>query len=121
MEGDYDYYLQKRDTLLAARGNNNSPPVPVKSQPAPAVQPKKQKKLSWAENKELEGMEEAIMLAEEEVSKLEEVFQDPDFFAKHGTELPALQKSLEEAKIRCESLYARWAELENKKAELEKM
>ncbi len=121
VEGDYDYYLQKKDSLLAARGANNPAPVPVKSQPVPVVQPKKQKKLTWAENKELEGMEEAIMLAEEEVSKMEEVFQEPDFFAKHGAELPALQKSLEEAKSRCESLYARWAELENKKAELEKI
>ncbi|MBR2363973.1 MAG: ABC transporter ATP-binding protein, partial [Lentisphaeria bacterium] len=65
------------------------------------------------------GMEEAIMLAEEEVARLENIFQEPDFFAKHGAELPSLQKALDEAKAKSEALYARWNELETKKAMLE--
>ncbi len=119
-EGDYDYYLQKKDLLLASKLPADPVSAPKKSTENSAVQVKKQKKLSWAENKELEGMEEAILLAEEEVKKLEEIFQMPDFFAKHGAELPALQKSLDEAKAKCEALYVRWEELENKKAMLEK-
>ncbi|MBO5760833.1 MAG: ABC-F family ATP-binding cassette domain-containing protein, partial [Lentisphaeria bacterium] len=107
-EGDYDYYLQKKDLLLASKLPADPVSAPKKSTENSAVQVKKQKKLSWAENKELEGMEEAILLAEEEVKKLEEIFQMPDFFAKHGAELPALQKSLDEAKAKCEALYVRW-------------
>ena len=111
--------MQKKDLLLASKLPADPVSAPKKSTENSAVQVKKQKKLSWAENKELEGMEEAILLAEEEVKKLEELFQMPDFFAKHGAELPALQKSLNEAKEKCEALYVRWEELETKKAMLE--
>ena len=64
-------------------------------------------------------MEEKIAAAEEKVSSLETAFCDPELFAKRPKEVPEMQAALERAKEELEQLYARWEELENKKAELE--
>ena len=42
------------------------------------------------EKKELEGMEEAILVAEEEVSRIEGLFADPEFHSKHGNKTSEL-------------------------------
>ena len=66
--GDYDYSLEKRlEREAAAVGA--AIPVPVKKTPVPVKA--KPKKLSYKEQKELDGMEEAIIAAEEKVSELE--------------------------------------------------
>ena len=113
--GDYDYYLSRRDILVAPEEKT---PEPEKK--AVQVRPRSAaKKLSYAEQRELDGMEEAIASAEEKVNKLETAFCDPELFSKRPKDVPALQTELEEAKNALEKLYSRWEELENKKAELE--
>ena len=113
--GDYDACLEKlqsRRASLAAASSDRAHPS------APPVQPparKTKKKLSWAENNELEGMEQAVLEAEDRVNKLEQIFQTPDFYAKHGQEAARLKEELESAKKTCEDLYARWDFLEKKK------
>jgi ABC transport system ATP-binding/permease protein len=82
------------------------------SKPAPtAVKPKK---LSFREQKEWEQMESAIMAAEESVAKREvEVTR-----ASPGdhTAMATACRALEEAQREVEKLYARWQELEAKRA-----
>ena len=115
--GDYDSCLEK----LQTRKNASAPPSASPRNAAPASDTrtpplrKEKKKLSWAENKELEGMEQAILEAETRVSELEAVFQTPDFYARHGHEAARLKEDLEEARRECERLYSRWEFLENKK------
>jgi formate-dependent nitrite reductase cytochrome c552 subunit len=60
-------------------------------------------------------MEQAVLEAEDRVNKLEQIFQTPDFYAKHGQEAARLKEELESAKKTCEDLYARWDFLEKKK------
>ena len=85
---------------------------PVKKSAAPAAQAqKKPKKLSYKEQKELEGMEDAIMLAEEKVAELENIFSSPDFFSRYGSRSSELQSELESARQEVSRLYARWEEL----------
>lgn len=106
--GDYDYYLAKRPRPAAA-----APPAPAPA-PVPAPTPRRDAcKLSYKEKKELDTIENTISEAESEVAELEETFGQPDFFARHGTEIPALQEKLAQAQTRVKELYARWEYLEN--------
>ncbi len=107
--GDYDYYLTKK----AERFKPDNTPKPPAEKSVAVSAPKVQKKLSYKEAKELEGMEEAIAVAEAAVEELEAVFSKPDFFAVHGNETAALQEKLDKAKKEVERLYTRWEELEN--------
>ena len=118
--GDYDYYLEKRREREAAALAAAEPARPAKPQSsAPPPAPKECRKLSYKEQRELDGMEEAIAAAEEKVSEIETCFSDPDFFAKYGSRAAELQRQLDDAKAECARLYERWDELESKRAALE--
>src|SRR5207237_7688935 len=74
--GNYDYYLEKKNCRatapVAARlGAADAPALPSK--------PSKPRKLKWKEERELEGMESAILTAENEVARIEALFAEPDF------------------------------------------
>ncbi len=111
-EGNYDYYLEKKE--------ERNKQIEIETKPlqkeVAKVKPKT-KKLTWAETKELEGIEEKIMFAEEEVSKIEEIFSASDFYEKFGAQTTELNNKLELAKQEVKKLYDRWEELENKKNE----
>ena len=107
-EGDYEYYREKlveRSQHLVKRQE------PAKAKPA-APASAKPRKLTWKEKKELEGMEQAILETEEVVARIEGVFADPEFHAKHGSKTNELTAKMEEAKKKSIDLYARWEELE---------
>ncbi len=105
--GDYDYALEKRQERNAAKAAVTT--VPVKKAPIPVKA--KPKKLSYKEQKELDGMEEAIISAEEKVTELENIFSSPDFYSKYGSQSTELQKQLDDARAETARLYARWEEL----------
>jgi len=71
------------------------------------------RRLNWAEQREWDGMEAAILAAEEAVASCHAATLDPAVAANAG-ELAALCRALEEAERAVERLYARWAELEGK-------
>ena len=66
------------------------------------------------------NMEISIPETEEAIAGLENKFSDPDFFAKHGSEIKELQQELELRKAELEKLYSRWEELEAKKESFQK-
>ncbi len=112
-EGDYDYYREKKDAAraqeqeLARKYEQAARPVRPQTEDKP-----RPRKLTWKEQRELEGMEEQILEAEGEVERIEGLFADPEFHVKHGTRTRELQSELEEAKAEAARLYARWEELE---------
>jgi len=110
-EGDYEYYREKlaeQTTRLAKRpAADQAKPKPIQST-AP-----KPHKLTWKEKNELEGMEAAILNAEEEVVRIEGMFADPEFHSKHGEQTDKLTDKLKTAKKLGAALYARWEELES--------
>ena len=109
-EGDYEYYREKlaeRKERLAKREE----PAKAKAKPVTA-NTAKPRKLTWKEKKELEGMEEAILGAEEEVSRIEGLFSDPEFHSKHGNKTSELTLKMDQAKNKATELYTRWEELE---------
>ena len=110
--GNYSYYLEKRkareqrDKLYA---QNLAKEIAKKKSPTAAEKPRK---LTMAERKELDGMEETILAAEEKVQELEATLNDPDFHINRFQEIPALLESIEKAKADCAALYTRWETLE---------
>ena len=72
------------------------------------------RRLTWAEQREWDGMESAILAAEEAVATCQAATLDPMVAANAG-ELAARCRALEEAQQTVERLYVRWAELEAKR------
>jgi ABC transport system ATP-binding/permease protein len=106
-EGNYEYYLEKKarsqsPALLTSRAE-------AKPQSDKAA---KARKLSFKEQKELEGMEAAIAEAEQKIAETEALFLDPDFHRKHGHRTAEIQAELAADKEKVSHLYARWEELE---------
>jgi ATP-binding cassette subfamily F protein uup len=90
-------------------------PGPRIRQPAgitdPGYKKAKPRKLKWKEERELEGMEAAILTAENEVAEIEALFAEPDFYVKHAADLATFEAKLRSARAEVARLYARWAEL----------
>lgn len=110
-EGDYDYYVEKRDADLLSSGNS----VPQKEKKGDTREKKQVKKLSYHEQKELDAIEGKIMEAELEIENIEKIFADPQFYEKYATQTVELNNKHDDAKKVVKSLYDRWEELENKK------
>jgi ATP-binding cassette subfamily F protein uup len=70
------------------------------------------KKLSWKDQKELEGMELAIGQAEGRVATLQEQLGNADVIADH-VKMHAVCDQLGQAQNEVERLYARWTHLES--------
>jgi ATP-binding cassette subfamily F protein uup len=104
--GNYSYYLEKRQ-----QRETSIPPAPEPASPAPARR-ERPRKLTFKEQRELEGMETAILTAEARVAELETTLNDPDFYATRAKEAAGLVAELEAKKTEVTRLYARWSELE---------
>ena len=116
--GDYQYYLEKREQRRQAALAAEAAKAKAIQQKTTAPAPKPQKvRLTWKEQRELEGMEEAILEAETKVSDLEAIFADPNFHVKYGTRTAELTAQLDAAKAEVEAKYARWEELSAKAAQ----
>ncbi|HIM68621.1 MAG TPA: ABC transporter ATP-binding protein [Verrucomicrobia bacterium] len=117
-EGDYEYYREKlaeRKMRLAKR------PVATQANAGSSHAPEaKPRKMTWKEKAELEGMEAAILKAEEAAARIESLFADPEFHSKHGAKTIELTSELETSKKQGAALYARWEELEAIRAANEK-
>ena len=105
--GNYDYYLERRSSTPSVEE------TPTRGLPVPQSRPSGQKprKMKWKEERELAGIEAAILAAEEEVRRFEAQFTDPNFYAGHGAEYSKLEAELRSARDRVAQLYARWEEL----------
>ncbi len=110
--GNYSYYLEKRkareqrDKLYAQSIAKES----AKKKSTSSTD--KPRKMSMAERKELDGMEETIQQAEEKVAELEAMLNCPDFQTTRFQEVAGVMESLEKARAACAALYTRWEELE---------
>jgi ATP-binding cassette subfamily F protein uup len=111
--GWQDYLAQKANEQRAAVEAAAPPPREV----APGAPPKGRGKggLTYAEQKELEGILDRIDAAEAAAAEVEKKLADPELYAKRGGEVAGLQA--EQARLRAEAarLVARWEELEQKK------
>jgi ABC transport system ATP-binding/permease protein len=110
-EGDYDYYIEKKNSRL---GTGIQKEEKVKKEDTRVKS--KVRKLTYKEEKELEGIEEEIFNSEERIKEIEIIFSSPDFYDKYSDDLINLTAELEELKKKMNGLYHRWEELENIKS-----
>jgi ABC transport system ATP-binding/permease protein len=76
------------------------------------ARPRKPGKLSFNEQRELDGMEAAILAAEGRKAEIELQLSDPATYQKDGGRVASLKAELARVGAEVERLYARWQELE---------
>jgi len=109
--GNYDYYLEKKPKLIKQTPSPASTKLASKSTEKTAPV----RKLKWAEERELESMEETILEHETKLEELTEQFNAPDFYEKHKDNWESMQKNLDDNKKKVQELYDRWEMLEQMK------
>ncbi len=112
-EGNYDYYLEKRNARQAEQIEISNDEKKKNNRNRSEV-----KKMKWKEAKELETIETDIMHAEENVHRIESLFAANDFYEKYGEKTAELTDELNTAREKVEHLYSRWHALEELKKEL---
>jgi ATP-binding cassette subfamily F protein uup len=111
--GNYSYYLEKktqRDALVRA----SWPTAAKAALPIVATNSSRPRKLTFKEQRELEGMEAAIVAAETRAHGLETTLNDPEFHATRSREAHGLVEELEAAKLEVTRLYDRWHDLSSR-------
>jgi len=114
--GGYSDYLRKIE-----QDGQILTPEPAKEKPAPKPKeerPKKQSKLSYKDQRELDGLPDKIAKLEEEISDLEKTLHDPDLFTKNPDKFQKATDRLAAAQAELEQAEERWLELEALKEEL---
>jgi ATP-binding cassette subfamily F protein uup len=113
-EGNYSYYLEKSRDRLAAERSAAAAAAKVAVAVAAAAPKAKEKarKLTWKEERELEGLEGKIMELEEAVAAIEAQLGDPAFFVTRAAEAPGMIAEVDARKVEIQGMYARWEELE---------
>lgn len=114
---DYDQWegAQRHRAEPAGRPETAADDSPVTGAALPTAPPApKRKGLSYREQREWEAMEDHILEAERRLADCQAALQDPDV----ASDAAALQErcvALESAQVTVERLYARWAELDEKR------
>jgi ATP-binding cassette subfamily F protein uup len=106
--GDYDYYLEKKARANPAAPQRGNFKVVAEKE----SKPQRPRKLTFKEQRELEGMEAEILAAEAEVARIEGLFAAPDFHRTYASRTNELKAALEAEKQKLVTLFARWEELE---------
>ncbi|HYH83134.1 MAG TPA: ABC-F family ATP-binding cassette domain-containing protein [Longimicrobium sp.] len=110
--GGYDLYRrlkEQRDAEAAAAAQVVKKAAAEPPKPAPADRPRK---LSWKEQRELEGIEAAILEAEARKEALQARLADPALYTRSPDVAAKVGAKFREATEQVDALYARWAELE---------
>ena len=112
--GGYSDWLAAGGSLTAAATPPEPPRrAPAESKPSPAAAlPATKRKLSYRQQRELEGLPERIEVAEQELADLQARVAGPDFYqGDHRDAADALAR-LTQLQGELDALYARWTELE---------
>jgi ATP-binding cassette subfamily F protein uup len=110
--GGYDLYRrlkEQREAEAAAAAAQAKRPAAA---PAKAPTAERPRKLSWKEQREMEGIEAAILEAEGRKAELEARLADPALYTRPADEIARATAGFEAATREVDALYARWAELE---------
>jgi ATP-binding cassette subfamily F protein uup len=118
-QGNTGFYADVAQWQSAREARQEEEAAQKKAAAAPAQRlvsaaPPAKVKLSWKEQRELEGMEAAILSAEEEARAAQGATEDRVVLADHVKSRAAFDR-LAAAQDRVKTLYARWEELEGKR------
>jgi len=117
IEGGYSDYLSWKERRLQEATARKS--VAPKAEPGSAPRPaKKQTKLSYKEQSELDALPARIEAWESEQAEIEERFCDPGYFARDADGYQRDQQRLAELAGLLEEAYEQWQELEARQESL---
>ena len=112
--GNYDYYLEKKDSLEAVYLKQEEETETVDRQETAGKQDWKQQKEEMARQRkkenELKKTEQRIEEIEEKMAEIDEQFADPSI-ATNSAKLGELQKEKDALEEELEALYEKWEEL----------
>jgi ABC transport system ATP-binding/permease protein len=105
--GNYEMFLSLRPAA------QQTAPSSARAQVERKPSPRKPGKLSFKEQRDLEGIEAQIEAAESRKAQAEAALGDVQTYAKEPQRVPELQRQLDESAAEIERLYARWQELQD--------
>ncbi|MGA7874169.1 MAG: hypothetical protein WCA08_00785, partial [Desulfoferrobacter sp.] len=107
--GGYDDWLLQRKIEPRIKEEKASA---GKGKPKPRRE--QNQKLSYKDQRELEGLPQQIEMLETEQEMLYQTLSDPSFYRENGSEIAAARTRLELIEHKLEEAYARWEVLEAK-------
>lgn len=110
--GGYSDYARYRDQLVAAERARNTANAKVAASTPAAAPEKKLRKLSYKDQRELDGMAAKLEKLETEKSELETAMSDPAFYTRSPAEVQQQLKRVSDLTNEIEQAYARWSALE---------
>jgi len=116
--GNYETYRTlKEQAEAAALGEAPAPPgrkraAPIDVETRAPARPRRPGKLTFNEQRELDGMEAAILAAESRKAELERALSDPETYQRAGAGVAAMRAELDQVSAHVERLYGRWQALE---------
>jgi ATP-binding cassette subfamily F protein uup len=111
--GGYSDYVQHRDQLASANRARDVAATKNSSSSASAtVTAKKQRKLSYKDQRDLETLPAKLEALESDKARLEQLMSDAQFYSKPQAEVQAKLKEAADLASEIEASYARWNELE---------
>ncbi|MCC7462947.1 MAG: ATP-binding cassette domain-containing protein [Gammaproteobacteria bacterium] len=112
--GGYSDWVRYRDARAAVyAGATGAPPAAGTLNTAAALRGgPKVRRLSYREQREYDGLPDAIAALEAEQAALTALIGEPDFYARAHVEVSATLARLEQLGRDIETAYARWSELE---------
>lgn len=107
--------LQRRAAKSKGKGKGKSKAKTKSESVTPKAAPKVvAQKLSYKEQRELEGLPSEIEVAETQKGELETALADPILYRERNHEVAGLTEKLEALNARLSTLYARWESLEGR-------
>jgi ATP-binding cassette subfamily F protein uup len=111
--GNYSTFIRLRDEQ--ARDDGKPPAGPAPKQARKSAPPARRRGLTMAEKMELETIVDRIGEAERAIADIEARLQEPELYARGGSEVRTVMDDLAAARKRGSELLARWEELESKR------
>jgi ATP-binding cassette subfamily F protein uup len=105
---DYDQWMSSRQAAKSPKKAGTAVKRPATAAP-------RTRRLGYLEQRELDGLEEKILAAEERVSEAQALMEDPAIIAD-AVSLQEHYQALEDAQEEADRLYERWAELDEKRS-----
>ncbi|MEX1367750.1 MAG: ABC-F family ATP-binding cassette domain-containing protein [Nannocystaceae bacterium] len=109
--GYSDWLARPKPTTEAPTADVPTP----KSSAASGASPEPRRGLTWAEQRELEGLLDRVDAAEQRVKTLETEIAQPEFYERSDEQRREFFAQLEQAKAEAEAVTERWAELEERR------
>ncbi len=111
-DGNYSYYQEKKHSRSAASKTAfTAEDISGKKKAGGSRKADAPPKLKWAEERELETMEETILERETEVEELQCKVNDPQFFVDHPDDIESTLGALKTKEAEVKDLYERWEHL----------